>query len=1029
MRTVVFRIRPDLGRDIPFADVRGEMRDFNLPIELRKVGRGWWEAACDLGPGTYSYKFKLAGEHWVLDPLNPRTRGADGVRNNLLVVDGAEEPLLHAPAPPWADVEDSGLLAVRAGLRRGAGDETLRLRWNEGQGWRETAMTPVADEDEHRLFEAKLPVSAREVEYVFRLADERLLGAAGGPGQSFRLALSDVTRDVPGWWKDAVLYTIFVDRFRRGGAGGAWPAELAEPGEARAGGDLDGIVEALPHLVDLGVTALHLTPVSVAPSAHRYDAIDPRAVDPALGGEAALVRLLEAAHGRGIGMRVLLDLAVTHVHMDHRAFRHVRDHGPASPWWDWFLATRWPFAEDKLDPGYQHYQKGQWREPLLNLSTPEVADDLVETFERWTRLGADGFRIDAAADVPLGLLERIGRAVRALAPEAVVYGEVIPEHLHRYLAHGLDAATDFAAQEALYDWLWRDRPGGASRAAAGLARRRFSRGAQGFRAIGFTATHDQHRLLTLTGSPERARLALLAVLMRPEIPAIYYGDEVGLRAASADKQFEGAWTDRQPMTWDRARWDADTLALVRAGIAARRGSRALSRGDAVALPALVAGGGGASDEATLALRRVDGDEVVDVYLHGGPTTVCLELGPDAPPAARPLVSLGRVEVDEAQGRVTLGPWSGVALAREPTAERAAAFEELVAANRALAALAFREGATLTLSLPAHLYLTVTEACNLRCAHCLTHAPRLTREHRARHMMPWVLEALREPFAAASYFGFSHGGESLVAPHFFDALAAIGRARQGRPGRTDVHLLTNGMLLTPDRARRLADGGVTSLAVSIDGASAATNDALRLGARLETVLEHVGAALELRSRRGWDLRVGISFVVGQCNVEELPALGALVRDLGVDWLKLEEMHPSTFRARQEMLRPGDPRLASGVTAVREILGRAGVVLVDHLVDRPECRCQAAASPDALAFRDADDFANRARFNPCRAAWEQACVDPDGTVHPVDYFEPPLGNLLDASLFDLWISPPAQRARAAALRRVPQRLRSQCREGIE
>jgi len=106
-----------------------------------------------------------------------------------------------------------------------------------------------------------------------------------------------------------------------------------------------------------------------------------------------------------------------------------------------------------------------------------------------------------------------------------------------------------------------------------------------------------------------------------------------------------------------------------------------------------------------------------------------------------------------------------------------------------------------------------------------------------------------------------------------------------------------------------------------------------------------------------------------------------------------------------------------------------VLVDHLVDRPECRCQAAASPDALAFRDADDFANRARFNPCRAAWEQACVDPDGTVHPVDYFEPPLGNLLDASLFDLWISPPAQRARAAALRRVPQRLRSQCREGIE
>src|SRR5512138_2450893 len=102
MKTVVFRYRNETGRELPFADLRGEMRDFGFGIELRKAGGGWWETSCELGPGTYAYKFKLAGEAWVLDPANPRTRAADGVRNNLLVIDGAEEPVLHAPAPPWA---------------------------------------------------------------------------------------------------------------------------------------------------------------------------------------------------------------------------------------------------------------------------------------------------------------------------------------------------------------------------------------------------------------------------------------------------------------------------------------------------------------------------------------------------------------------------------------------------------------------------------------------------------------------------------------------------------------------------------------------------------------------------------------------------------------------------------------------------------------------------------------------------------------------------------------------------------------
>jgi glycosidase len=58
---------------------------------------------------------------------------------------------------------------------------------------------------------------------------------------------------IPPWWRDAVVYTIFVDRFRRGGAAGHWLDPHAWARNHRAGGDLDGVREALPYLADLGV--------------------------------------------------------------------------------------------------------------------------------------------------------------------------------------------------------------------------------------------------------------------------------------------------------------------------------------------------------------------------------------------------------------------------------------------------------------------------------------------------------------------------------------------------------------------------------------------------------------------------------------------------------------------------------------------------------------------------------------------------------------------------------------------------------
>lgn len=998
-----FRLRSP--RPVPWVELRGEVERWTDGGAMERGPDGVFERSLRLGAGCWQYKFLLADGTWELDPENPRTRSWRGARNSVAVVGGAEEPVLHAPARPWLHLEDDGRLTLRAGLRRTAGS-ALSVRWDEGHGPRSSAMSPVADEDEHRLFELRLPVSARHLEYLFVLEGGRLLGAPGGAGQGFRCAPSALKPTTPAWWRDAVVYSIFVDRFRRGGG---WRVDPdTHRGSDRAGGDLRGVREALPYLRDLGVTALHLTPLALAPSAHRYDAIAPREVDPDLGGDEALRELLEGAHA--LGLRVLLDVTVTHVHRDFHGFRDVRARGPASPWWGWFRVHRHPFLEG-YEPGYEHYQKGAWQEPLLRTDHEEVVDFLCGTFERWARAGADGFRVDAAADIPLGLLRRISSAVRAVNPDAALFGEVLPEHLHRWTADALDAATEFSAREGLLDLVLRGRP--AREVSQGFARRRALRGGAGWSSLAFTGTHDHPRLLTLTGDARKARLAQLLVLTGASVPMLYYGDEVGLRSDEPHREFEDCWPDRACVPWDPSRWDGETLSMVRGALALRAEHRCLRRGDEAWPEVTYLDGDGRDD--VLALRRSLGREVLEVLVHAGEGARTVALPAGAPSEATGLLTVGEAHIDHARGGVTLGAWSGLVLRRGHPEEVTLSLGLAASEASERASEAWREGHTEGLFLPTRLYVTVTEACNLRCLHCITDAPRRTREGRARVLQPWVLEALGDAFGAAEYVAFVHGGESLVAPVFWDTLRALRAARGGRA--CHVHLLTNGMRLDGDTTRRLIDHGVTSVSVSLDGATGETNDAIRLGARFTTLKAHLAEAVAAREATGADLRLGVSAVVGETNLSELVTLGALVRDLGLDWLKVEETFPATPFALRDLVAPRDPRLEARMTALRAALAGSRVTLVDHRDPPRGCPCEAARDPLLAAFRAADDYANRVRFRPCRADWEQCCVDPDGVVHPVDYDQAPLGSLAELPLLALWNSAAMGARRAAALARAP------------
>ncbi|WP_300019042.1 alpha-amylase family glycosyl hydrolase [Pseudonocardia sp.] len=197
------------------------------------------------------------------------------------------------------------------------------------------------------------------------------------------------------WWRDAVVYQVYVRSFTDSDGDGV--------------GDLAGVRARLGYLELLGVDALWLTPFYTSPMAdHGYDVADPRDVDPVFGDLAEFDTLLAEAHAHGL--KVTIDLVPHHTSTDHEWFRAARDSAPGSPereryhfrpgrgggppnnWRSVFGGPAWTRLSD--DEWYLHLFSPD--QPDLNWTNPEVWADLEKTVRFWLDRGVDGFRIDAA---------------------------------------------------------------------------------------------------------------------------------------------------------------------------------------------------------------------------------------------------------------------------------------------------------------------------------------------------------------------------------------------------------------------------------------------------------------------------------------------------------------------------------------------------------------------------------------------------------------------------------------------------------
>ncbi len=369
----------------------------------------------------------------------------------------------------------------------------------------------------------------------------------------------------PEWVKATVWYQIFPERFANGDPSidpkGTLPWGSTAPTPTNFfGGDLQGVIDHLDHLEDLGITGVYFTPIFKAESNHKYDTIDYFEIDPQFGDKATFKTLVEACHARGI--RVMLDAVFNHSGYFFEPFQDVLKKGADSQYADWFhLHSK--TVETSPKPNYDTFAFTPFM-PKLNTEHPEVKTYLLKVGAYWVEeFDIDGWRLDVANEVDHAFWREFRKTVRTIKSDVYILGEIWHDAMPWLQGDQFDAVMNYRYTSAALDFLAK-----GTLTAQGLSdelTRVFMSYPEPVNQVAFNLldSHDTPRLLTQCGEDSKKMDLLYVTQMTlPGTPCIYYGDEVGMSGGNDP----GC---RACMIWDPEEQDQDRYAFLKKWIALR----------------------------------------------------------------------------------------------------------------------------------------------------------------------------------------------------------------------------------------------------------------------------------------------------------------------------------------------------------------------------------------------------------------------------------------------------------------------------
>lgn len=442
----------------------------------------------------------------------------------------------------------------------------------------------------------------------------------------------------PEWAKDAIWYQIFPERFRNGDpkndptlqelempANREWhvspwtsdwyrlqtweaahsPKFYENVFDRRYGGDLEGVIEKLDYLSDLGITAIYFNPVFEAFSLHKYDASTYHHIDNNFGpdskGDLTIIRnetddpttwrrtaadsvflhLIKEAHKRGI--KIILDGVFNHSGTRFWAFQDVMKNQQRSRYAEWYDIVRW---DDPSTPENEFDHKGWWGyKPLPEFHedesgfVPAVKQYFFNITKRWMDPngdgdpsdGIDGWRLDVANDVSHVFWKEWRKVVKSINPEAYIVGEIWDDASKWLTGDEFDAVMNYRFSRAAVKFFINsgEMKYSVTEFDNELAGQRRSYPEEVNYALqNLIDSHDTDRLASMIINPNRdydrkaglrdnpdydvrkpdedarrvQKLMALFQMTYLGAPMIYYGDEAGMWGADDPD-------DRKPMAW------------------------------------------------------------------------------------------------------------------------------------------------------------------------------------------------------------------------------------------------------------------------------------------------------------------------------------------------------------------------------------------------------------------------------------------------------------------------------------------------